>query len=1285
MKELIHVLYVDDEPDLLVIGKVFLEGSGDFTVTTDESAISALQRIGESSFDVIISDYQMPRMDGIEFLKRVRSTENPIPFILFTGRGREEVVIQALNEGADFYIQKGGDPKAQFAELAHKIRLAVRQRRLETRVRDHERLEADIINFLPDATFAINTDGIVIAWNQAMTDMTGINSGNIIGKGDYEYALPFYRERRPILINLILNYDPAIASKYPLIKRTGKLLSSEIFIPHFHEGTGASFWFTASPLYDNQGTIIGAIESIRDVTESKRTEHELLRKHEELQAAYEEIFSADEELRKNLEKMTLQHQELTKREQQIQAMASNIPGVIFRIVVDPEGDFGFEYISERSLDILGIKNDPRTFSEEATAGIVPEDRERFLASIQEAIASKTQWKFEGRYRKPSGEIIQAKAVSSPFIDGDRFVFDGIIFDDTPWKKMDEFNRLLAKISDNAPASIMVHDPDGNILYANEKTFELHGYSREEFLTRNIYELQVVEDEQREAEQRRLILLNGNMTYEVEHFCRDGSKIPLHVNVKTIEWEGKKVLLNIATDLTERREYEEELHRKTEELDFRIQLIHVILETVPIGIFMVEAPSGRPLISNPAATRLLGRGILPDASEESLSEVYEAYKLGTSEKYPTGEMPIVRGMYGESSHIDDMEVLHPDGTKVLLEVFGNPVTDTQGHIFASLVSFLDITDRKRYERLLKESEENARVLINAETESIFMMKPDGTILYANETMASRFGYTVEEITGKSAYTVAPSGVAEERKKYVDQVIRTRERVQFIDERFGRIIENNLYPVLDESGEVSRIAVYGRDITDREEATRKIAESEEKYRNVVEQAHDGIVIVQGTRLVFSNEAFSRISGYMPGELERFDSLIPEEAGSETDRSYDRIITGLVKSGSFEGTLVRKDKTIFSVEINAVEITYQGTAAFLFLIRDISDRKKAEEVQKKTLNLLNEVQMLAKLGGWEYEVSTGRVSWTDEVYRIYGVGPEYDPNDIRKDISFYSPEDAHIIEEAFFRALKEKVPYDLELKFIRADGRQIWVRTRGQPVQENGKVIRMTGNIIDITERKQLELYLREAIQKLRVLTGITRHDVLNNLSAITLSLEMIRESDDEESKMRYISRAEDAVRILEKTIGFTREYEKFGSISSQWYNILSIVSSATNETDLAGITVHITLPRDLEIYSDPIIRKVFSTLLENAVRHGGETLSRIQVYIQNRDPDLVMVFEDNGAGIPVKEKDLIFTHGYGKHTGIGLFLAREILSITGLSIKECGVEGKGARFEILVPEGGFRYQS
>lgn len=142
-----NVLYVDDEPALLEIAKLILEQQGEFTLTTITSAIEALTMMRETGYDAVISDYQMPVMDGIVFLKETRAIFGDLPFILFTGKGREEVVIEAINNGADSYIQKGGDPRSQFAELAHKIRNAVERKRIGDALKQDETRFETLVTF----------------------------------------------------------------------------------------------------------------------------------------------------------------------------------------------------------------------------------------------------------------------------------------------------------------------------------------------------------------------------------------------------------------------------------------------------------------------------------------------------------------------------------------------------------------------------------------------------------------------------------------------------------------------------------------------------------------------------------------------------------------------------------------------------------------------------------------------------------------------------------------------------------------------------------------------------------------------------------------------------------------------------------------------------------------------------------------------------------------------------------------------------------------------------------
>ncbi len=190
MVEKILVLYVDDEPALRDIGKLFLERTGNFSVVTIDSASGALTLLKKERFDAVVSDYQMPGINGIAFLKSVRALGNKISFIIFTGRGREEIAIEALNNGADFYLQKGGEPKSQFVELAHKIQTAVDRRRTEMALAESEERFRGITERISDLIIVVDPQGYSTFVSPSITAILGFPHELYLKKRVDSFGIP---------------------------------------------------------------------------------------------------------------------------------------------------------------------------------------------------------------------------------------------------------------------------------------------------------------------------------------------------------------------------------------------------------------------------------------------------------------------------------------------------------------------------------------------------------------------------------------------------------------------------------------------------------------------------------------------------------------------------------------------------------------------------------------------------------------------------------------------------------------------------------------------------------------------------------------------------------------------------------------------------------------------------------------------------------------------------------------------------------------------------------------
>jgi PAS domain S-box-containing protein len=259
--EIIRILYLDDEEGLLEIGKLFLEMEGDFSVSTTTSPEEALDLIEAHRCDAVLSDYQMPRMNGIEFLKRVRALDENIPFIIFTGRGREEVVIEALNSGADFYLQKGGDPTAQFTELKNALRTLVERSATEQRLHRTESMLFTMAKHVRDVIFRISTQPAlgVEYISPAIVSITGHEQND------------FYDD--PTLIMRLVHPDDRF-----LMERwaAGEMIAGDHTL-RWTTKDGRTIWIEQSnvPIRDHRGRAIAFEGIARDVTRRMENESEL--------------------------------------------------------------------------------------------------------------------------------------------------------------------------------------------------------------------------------------------------------------------------------------------------------------------------------------------------------------------------------------------------------------------------------------------------------------------------------------------------------------------------------------------------------------------------------------------------------------------------------------------------------------------------------------------------------------------------------------------------------------------------------------------------------------------------------------------------------------------------------------------------------------------------------------------------------------------------------------------------------------------------------------------------
>jgi PAS domain S-box-containing protein len=260
--------------------------------------------------------------------------------------------------------------------------------------------------------------------------------------------------------------------------------------------------------------------------------------------------------------------------------------------------------------------------------------------------------------------------------------------------------------------------------------------------------------------------------------------------------------------------------------------------------------------------------------------------------------------------------------------------------------------------------------------------------------------------------------------------------------------------------------------------------------------------------------------------------------------------------------------------------------------------------------------------------------------------------------------------------------DLHLVRKNGDRVWARLSVRLVRDtDGAPLYFIPMFIDIHDRKLAEDTLQKTNKKLSMLSTITRHDIKNQLTGLGIFLQMVKnESPDEPALQGHISKVVACSDAIDRQIEFTRYYEELGTANAGWSDVSEGILNEAKDLPLDRITLD-PGKNGVSIYADPLIGKVYYNLIENSLRHGGH-VKTITFDEEETENGLIIRYTDDGVGIPVSEKEKIFYKGYGRNTGLGLFLIREILAITGIRITETGVPGSGAQFEILVPREAYR---
>jgi PAS domain S-box-containing protein len=469
-------------------------------------------------------------------------------------------------------------------------------------------------------------------------------------------------------------------------------------------------------------------------------------------------------------------------------------------------------------------------------------------------------------------------------------------------------------------------------------------------------------------------------------------------------------------------------------------------------------------------------------------------------------------------------------------------------------------------------------------------------------------------------------------------------------------------------------------------RELVESKNLLEAIYNGSPDMIYIhAADGRILDVNENVTMNLGFTREEMQR---TVPEDVSGKdytTSMAMEQMNKALSgASPEFEWIAKRKNDGELPVEVRLRRLELvndRGEKEYriLAIVRDLTRSKQAEKALRESEEKFRNITEYVPLGMHIYQLKPdGRLVFL-------GANPAADTI-LKLD---HSRMMGKTIEEAFPLLNETQIPE--KYRNVAATGEN-W--QSDETLYYDGTVqgafsvyaFRIsTGTMVamfrDITETRRAAISLEQARKKMNLLNSVTFQDIQSAAFSLTAYHVLIDQINPDKKISAYLEKEKVLIQKIVTSLNFAKDYQDMGMHSPRWQTVSQTFLFAISHLDFSKITHNLEVA-NLEIYADPLLEKVFFNLMENVLRHG-DTARRVRLYCQEKTDELVLFIEDNGIGIPQEEKQMIFDRGHGKDTGLGLFLVREILSITGMSVRETGMYGQGTRFEIHIPKGAYRF--